>query len=205
MKDTFKKLELLLCGLMVFSMTIVAKAGEGNSTALKNTVILIIRHAEKPDSGDGLSPMGEQRAQLYANYFKHFTVDSAPLKIDSIFAAADSAGSHRPRLTVEPTSRALGIPINSSFKDKNFQKLADEIFSRPHGHAILISWHHEEIPQLVRALGANPNSLFPKAKWPGDVFGWVIQLRYDADGHLFDVKRINEHLLPDDSDKHALK
>ena len=51
---------------------------------------------------------------------------------------------------------------------------------------------------LLRALGADPNQVIPKSKWPDDVFGWLIQLRYDSAGNLIEAKRINEHLLPDD-------
>jgi hypothetical protein len=143
--------------------------------------------------------MGQQRAGLYVNYFQNYTVGSRPLKIDYIFAAADSSESHRPRLTVTPLAGALGLAIDSRFKDKQFAKLAAEICSRPHGRHILICWHHGEIPQLLHALGANPDTLIPKAKWPEQVFGWVIQLRYDENGRLVEVKRINENLLPDDS------
>ena len=39
----------------------------------------------------------------------------------------------------------------------------------------------------------------------GGVFGWVIELRYDANGRLAETRRINENLLPDDSDKQVLK
>ena len=51
---------------------------------------------------------------------------------------------------------------------------------------------------MLRALGADPKQVIPNGKWPEDVFGWLIQLRYDSDGHLIDAKRINEHLLPND-------
>jgi hypothetical protein len=172
--------------------------------ALQNTVILVIRHAEKPDDGDGLSAEGEVRARAYVNYFKNFSVDGQQLKLDYLFAAADSKGSHRPRLTIEPTSKALGLAIDTRFKNKDFQGLADEIRSKPHGKAILIAWHHGEIPELLDALDADTNKVLPNAKWPEDVFGWVIRFRYDPNGQLIDAKRINENLLPDDSSKHAL-
>jgi hypothetical protein len=201
-------MKFILCGLLTLMVATTSFARlypDKNPAALKNTVILIIRHAEKPDDGFDLSPAGQERAKLYVNYFKNYSIDSTPLKIDCIFAAADSKDSHRPRLTIEPFSKAAGLPIDDRFKDKDFQELADEILSKPHGQAILISWHHEEIPQLIQALGANPNQFFTNAKWPADVFGWVIQLRYDAVGHLIEAKRINENLMPDDSDKHTLK
>jgi len=202
------KFRSLLCGLLAMAIPIVALAGapvNGKSAALKNAVILVIRHAEKPASGLGLSPDGEIRAKAYVNYFKQFTIDGRPLKLDCIFAAADSKGSQRSRLTLEPTSQALGLAIDTRFKDKDFQKLADEIQAKPHGTGILIAWHHGEIPALLRAFGADSGQIIPNPKWPDEVFGWVIELRYDAEGHLMDVKRINEHLLPDDGDPAAEK
>ena len=200
------KLKMLLCGLLALAIpsAIFAKEHGEKPSALQNAVILIIRHAEKPDAGSGLSADGEARANAYVNYFKKLTIDGQPLKLDYIFAAADSKDSQRPRLTITPTSQVLGIAIDSRFKDKNFQALAAEIQSKPHGKTILISWHHEEIPSLLVALGADANQVIPKAKWPEDVFGWLIELRYDENGQLIETKRINENLLPDDSNKHTL-
>ena len=49
---------------------------------LHNSVIVIIRHAEKPADGDGLAPAGEARANAYVDYFKHFTVNSNSIHWD---------------------------------------------------------------------------------------------------------------------------
>ena len=195
------KFRLLFCGLLALAIPTAIPSEPphaGNVSALTNAVILVIRHAEKPDDGYGLSAAGETRANAYINYFKNFKIDGQPLKLDYLFAADDSKESHRPRLTLEPTAKALGLAIDSRFKDKHFQELADEIRSKPHGKAILIAWHHGQIPSLLRALGADPNQVIPKSKWPDDVFGWLIQLRYDFAGNLIETKRINEHLLPND-------
>src|SRR5579885_1483337 len=54
-------------------------ATEGHA-ALKDAVILIIRHAEKPEAGFELSPAGQKRAEAYPHYFKDFTLDSKPVK-----------------------------------------------------------------------------------------------------------------------------
>ena len=204
------KFKFLLGGLIALAISTAAFAHASEnekSSALKNALVLIIRHAEKPESGSGLSTNGQARAKAYVNYFKNFTntIDSQPLKINYIFAAADSKESHRPRLTIAPTSQALGLAIDSRFKDKNFQGLANEIRAQPHGRIILIAWHHGEIPSLVHALGGDPATVIPKAKWPEDVFGWVIELRYDACGRLVETKRINEKLLPDDLNQHSEK
>jgi hypothetical protein len=171
------------------------------SCPLQDVTILIIRHAEKPDSGQSLSPAGQKRAEAYIQYFKSFQVDAKPLKLDCLFATADSKGSQRPRLTLEPLGKALGLKIDNRFKNKNFQALVNEIQSTNHGKGILICWHHGEIPQLVRALGADPAKLLPEAKWPDGEFGWVLELHYDHEGHLIpgETKRINENLMPGDS------
>jgi hypothetical protein len=201
------KFNRLFCGLLALAIPAAAFAKtspDEKCSALSNAVILVIRHAEKPDDGDGLSAEGEARARAYVNYFKNFMIAGQPLQLDYLFAAADSKGSRRPRLTIEPASKTLGLPIDSRFKNKDFQELVDEIRSKPHGKAILIAWHHGEIPALLDALGADSNQVLPNAKWPEDVFGWVIQLRYDQNGQLIEARRINENLLPDDSGKHAL-
>jgi hypothetical protein len=195
------KLKLIFCGILVLAVStnIFAAPDTEKSSPLKNAVILIIRHAEKPEEGSGLTAEGEARARAYVNYFKNFTVNGQPLKLTWLFVAADSKNSQRPRLTIEPTSEALGLPMDTRFKDKNFQELADEIQSQPHGPGILIVWHHEKIPDLLQALGADPGKVIPNSKWPGAVFGWLIELRYDDKGQLSEIKRINEHLMPDDS------
>jgi len=204
-ESTFDRGVSLVCGLLIL-LAFTARSAEptvDGSPALKNAVVLIIRHAEKPDSGYDLSPAGYQRADAYPGYFKGLTVDSKPCKLDYVFATADSKGSHRPRLTVEPLGKAIGLQIDTRFANKKFQDMIDEIQTKDHGRHILICWHHGEIPNLVRALGANPDKLLPDGKWPNEVFGWMIQLRYDENGRLMpgETKRINEKLMPGDSEK----
>lgn len=193
---------LALTCFWLVAATIPAASGKGhkgeekepksNGTSLADATVLIIRHADKPESGDGLSPAGVARANTYANYFKNYQVDGVPIKLTALFAAADSKESHRPYLTIEPLSRATGLPINSKYKDKDFEALVNDLKSTYHGKDILICWHHGEIPNLLRALGADADQLVPGGKWPGDEYGWVIQLRFDKDAHLADSKRVVE-------------
>ena len=185
--------------LAIFWILTIYPVLAGDSPGLRDTTILIIRHAEKPEAGYELAPAGQERARAYVNYFKTFTLDGKPLTLDYLISAADSKGSHRPRLTIEPLSAATGLAIDHRFNDKEFQALADDLQSRPHGKHILICWHHGEIPQLVRALGADPVQLIHNAKWPEHVFGWVIELRYDGNGQLREAKQIDENLMPDDA------
>jgi hypothetical protein len=195
---------LLALWLTPFSMTAdPAPATPANQAfpALKDTVILIVRHAEKPETGFELSPEGEKRAAAYATYFQNFTVESQVLKPDYLFATADSKNSHRPRLTLEPLHQATGLKIDDRFGNKDVAGLVNEIEARPHGKVILIAWHHGSIPELVHDLGADTGTLFPKGKWPENVFNWVLELSFDHDGKLVPQKtrRIVEHLMPADS------
>jgi len=190
---------LVLCALLALAMPVLAKKGEHTGDGLKNAVILVIRHAEKPATGANLSPAGVERAQAYVDYFRRFTVDSQPLKLDYLYAAADSKESTRASQTLQPLGKALGLAVDARFAQDKTRKLADDIRRKPSGKQFLVCWHHGEIPQLVGALGADAGKLFPKKKWPDDVFGWVVQLRYDAAGQLVDARRIEENLMPDDS------
>ena len=172
---------------------------EVKSSPLKNAVILVIRHAEKPAAGQSLSAAGEARARAYADYFKHFSIGRQSCPPDYLFATADSTNSHRPRLTLEPLARDLGLKLDRRFNNNQFQALARELQTRPFGTNILICWHHGKIPQLLRALGADPQKLLPKGEWPDAVFGWLIQLRYDEHGRLFASERLNVNLSPADA------
>ena len=166
---------------------------------LQNSVIVLIRHAEKPGAGDALSPAGEARANAYVDYFTHFTVNSNAIHFDYLFAAKDSHESKRPRLTIKPLSKALGLGINTDFKDEAYARLADELHSRRYSNKnILVCWHHGKIPKLLAALGADPLHLLPNGKWPEDVFGWVLLLEYDENGHLNAAVK-DENLMPGDA------
>lgn len=181
-----------------FALTLAGFAQEGP----RDAVVLIIRHAEKSLTGPGLSFEGAQRSEAFRRFFRKFTVDSAPLRLDAIFATADSAESQRPRLTVGPVSRANKLQIDTRFANKDVAELANELRATQSGKQVLVCWHHGSIPDLLRALGAKPETLLPDGSWPAHVYDWVIQLRYDKDGHLIPEgsKRINQNLMRGDSE-----
>lgn len=157
---------------------------------LHNATILLMRHAEKPDApGDrDLSPEGLARAQALATYIpEHFG-----RKPDYLFAAADSANSARPRETLEPLSKMIGVPIDSSIDDKNYKQLANKLDDPQFdGKLVVIAWHHGKIPQLAASLGA-PEGSYPNP-WDGNVFNHIIELDYDENG-IPKVKDITEDI-----------
>src|SRR5437764_2290184 len=177
---------------VLFSSTL-AVAAESQSGP-KDAVVLVIRHAEDADSGNGISPLGEKRAEAYKNYFLKFAVDSRRLEPNVVLAAKDSKKSHRPRLTVEPFAKAAKLKIDTRFGNYQSDELAADLRANQRGKVILISWRHGNIPALLRALGANPASVLPGGKWPDPAFDWAIMLSYDKDGRLIPscTWRINE-------------
>jgi hypothetical protein len=186
--------------LAILFATALTRAADGQDGP-KDAVVLIIRHAENPENGHGLSPRGKERAQAYKNYFLNFTVDSKPLEPNVVFAANDSKHSHRPRLTVEPFAKAAKLQIDTRFHTNQSAELAATLRATEQGKRILICWRHSDIPNLLRALGANPEILLPRGKWPKHVYDWVILLSYDQNGQLIpaSTRRIDERLLPGDS------
>ena len=181
---------LAVGSLCLFPLAAWCKAEPGHGP--KNATVLIIRHAEKPETGDGLTPAGEARARAYAVYFRTFQFQDAPVKLDAIFAAADSKNSRRPRLTVQGLGSALGLPVETRYRDKEYEALADELRKSYDDRNVLVCWHHGVMLELLRAMGADPDTLLPGGKWPGDEYHWVIVLRYDENGILKAAQRVME-------------
>ena len=184
----------VFAAILAWALILSAHAQDGP----KNSVVLIIRHAEDGATDPGLTPSGQERADAYKNYFQNFTVDSKRLTPEVLFAAKDSKKSHRPRLTLEPFAKAAQLKIDTRFGNSQSADLAADLRANQQGKVILICWRHPYIPALVGALGADPKTFLPNGKWPGSVYNWVIQLSFDQDGHLIpsSSRRIDEHLMP---------
>jgi hypothetical protein len=149
---------------------------------LAHSTVLLIRHAEKPVRGKGLSPMGEARAESYAAYFPSLPLDRPGY--DFLFAAEDSHKSHRPRLTLTPLSERINVPIEMPWADKDYGPFAGMLLGKPdYTHKnIVICWHHGKILELASALMKNNEPPgWPQPPWPEDVFGWLLWISYDAD------------------------
>ncbi|HEY9678772.1 MAG TPA: hypothetical protein V6C76_12235 [Drouetiella sp.] len=172
-----------------------ANAQEQNRwPGLSDAVVLVIRHAEKPDSGDGLTPAGKQRAQAYVKYFEPFNDGKESFNVDALYATSDTSKSARPKLTLEPLSEAIGVPIDSRFGNYDGDFLVESLRKQKHGKHALIAWHHGHIPDLLRSLGADPTKLLPNGKWPATTYDWVIELKYDKNSKLLSSQRIQETL-----------
>lgn len=183
--------------LMVLTCSMVCAGAAGAQTPavdhLARETVLIVRHAEKPLIGKELTTQGEARARAYAHYFEPFTEDGLRFKVDALYGGADSDNSIRPRLTLEPLSRATGLKLDTTIGTKDPERLVRLLRTSVHGAHPLIAWRHGQIPSLLQAFGASAD-LIPGGKWPDDTYDWVVILTFDKEGHLRTQKLITEHL-----------
>src|SRR5205814_8985854 len=123
---------LFIAVFCVSTLTFAAHAQEGP----KNSVVLVIRHAEDADSGDGISPLCETRAEAYKNYFLNFTIDSKRLESKAGFAAKDSKKSYQPRLSLETMAKATKKRMDTRSKKNQSTDLPTNLRASRQGKLI---------------------------------------------------------------------
>ncbi|WP_265558830.1 hypothetical protein [Streptomyces hygroscopicus] len=174
-------------------------------SAVDGTVVMVIRHGEKPTSGrTGIDDSGRpDRKSLTARGWERaralpglFTAPRAGLaRPATVFAAADHgphAGAHRMRQTVTPLARHLRLTVDTDFAEGSEQQLAQAALTAP--RPVLICWEHTRIPAIVAGLGAVDAPGVPSV-WP-DRFDLVWVFRHRAGTWSF--TQVEQHLLPGD-------
>ena len=154
-------------------------------------------HAEKPDDSlgeNGLTALGQKRAEAYIKYFQPFHDGDVSLQISALYAGADSTSSIRPRLTLEPLSKASGLVLDKTISTKDPATMVALLRTHPHGRTPLICWRHGQLPALLSAFGVAPELLLPGGKWPDDVYDWVLVLQFDARGRVSSQRLLHEDL-----------
>jgi phosphohistidine phosphatase SixA len=154
--------------------------------------IYIIRHGEKPDGekDPNLAPKGYERAKALVHVIpQHFVTP------DFIWATAPTKKSRRPLETIQPLAESLHLTVQDKYSDEQFADLAQTLLSdsKYAGKNIVIAWHHGEIPNLAKALGAKD----APDKWNGEVFDRVWVLTY-TDGQV-QFQNLPQMALPGDS------
>jgi hypothetical protein len=181
-------------GATTGDVTVVAPA---TTPAVSRDVVIIIRHAEKPDGSapgldeDGheddssLTAVGWQRAQGLVDLFDPARGAprpglAAPQRIYAAGVTGDGEGQ-RTRETVAPLAAALGIPVDTDLGRGDEKKLVKDVIAQ--SGATLISWQHGGIPTIVEDFPSV--SPAPPTEWPDDRFDVVWTLTRTTDGWHF--------------------
>lgn len=160
--------------------------------------IIIFRHAEKPEVGNGLSAIGQNRAHMLPIYFDTNEILSEFGKPIAIYAAAPIKAnkSIRSIQTVISLATHFNLQINECFTKKNIHDLVENILGNPLyvGHTVVICWDRAGIPTIARLFGALESPVI----WEADVFDRTWVIRFDgSDATRF--KNLPQKLLPCDS------
>lgn len=166
MRISIKYLFIIIPAIALF-MCLTA----GVSFAQHSLKIIIIRHAEKPAQGDNLSCAGMDRAlKLTAVLVARFGTPNF------LYAAAPSLGkatkSMRMLQTISPLAIKYNLPVNTNYSVEQTKGLAANIIKKS-GNVVVV-WEHNELPQLLTALGVNAK----KFKWKSDDFDsiWIVSV-----------------------------
>ena len=173
-------------------------------------LVMVIRHGEKPDGSTGgvdaqghddshsLTPTGWQRANRLVDLFDPVPGPPRPglARPVAIYAATanDNGDGLRTRETVTPLADRLGITVNTTFGKGEERALVADVTARP--GPTLISWQHEEIPNIAKAFPSTTPD--PPSDWPDDRYDVVWTFTRTADGWHF--AQLPELLLPGDRD-----
>jgi broad specificity phosphatase PhoE len=182
--------------------------GTSSDVAAQGTVVMVIRHGEKPDGSDpgvdaqgkkddsSLTAVGWQRAEALADLFDPTSGPLRPglARPTAIYAsgANDDGEGKRPRETVAPLAQRLGITVNTDYGKGDEKALVENATGRP--GPVLICWQHGELPDIAAAFpGVTPA---PPTDWPGDRFDVIWTFTRTADGWQF--AQLPELVLPQD-------
>jgi len=150
-------------------------------TNATSRMVLVMRHAEKPDdeTDPNLSPAGVARAKRLVTY-----IPETFGKPDLVIAASISKHSERPFETVNPLALSCGLEVRMPCADAQFAELAQRMFTDPKYlvPSSVVCWHHGGIPGLMKALGAARGS-YPDP-WDPRVFNLILRSEFTGDGRL---------------------
>lgn len=143
--------------------------------------LIVLRHAEK--SGDRSDPHlslpGRNRAEALVRY-----IPATFGKPEFLIAARTSLRSRRPVETLEPLAAALQLEVGAKFDDADYDDLIEALRDkkRYRGKLGVICWRHSELPSLLAALGAAPET-FP-APWDEADYTTLVELTFPGTGEV---------------------
>jgi len=119
--------------------------------------VMLIRHAEKPASGNDLSAMGWRRAECIRDLFqKNETLFPKKIYAQKASKKNDETipDSRRQIETVAPLARALGYTIDNRFTSFEIDDLCKDIAGLSEDQfPVLVSWNHDGIKNFLINFG----------------------------------------------------
>lgn len=168
-----------------FGSVLTAPADAAPAAKSAQNLIMMIRHGEKPpDSGKpyGITPDGTEddhsltvagwtRAGALVGLFApdNGEVPAGLRKPDRIYASGAGEKGQRPIQTVTPLAAKLNYKLDTDYGKGDEKKLAAEIAKL--SGTTLVSWEHEQMPDIIAALGTV--SPAPPSSWPDNRYDMV--------------------------------
>ena len=177
------------------------------------SVILLIRHAEKPDAynlgidstgandPESLSVRGWQRAGALLGLFGSTPLPrpariyaSAPLRLRKL-PGKIGARSKRSAQTVSVLAAKRGLDVNIAFTRGQEQIFGAELTRFDEG-TTLVCWPREGLPLIAAAILGKPDGI--PAIWPSDCFDIVWRLVRETPAAAWTFDQVCQRLLPGD-------
>ena len=156
--------------------------------------VVIIRHGEKPDTGNNLSCAGLNRALALPAVLDTVIGKPGYTYVPTIGTGDKKTSSVRMFQTVTPFAVKNNLPVNSKYDEADTTAVAIDVKKKK--GKVLMVWEHGNIPGLARNLGVKGN-----LSWPGSDFDsiWIIDFKgTDSKGNALEpVLTIEkEHITP---------
>ena len=144
--------------------------------------VVIIRHGEKPPSGNNLSCTGLNRSLALPAVLDTVTGIPDYTYVPTIGTGKKKTSGVRMFQTVTPFAVQKDLMVNSQYNETDTAGVAEDV--RKKRGMVLMVWEHSNIPGLARNLGVLGN-----LSWSGKDFGsiWIIDFsKTDSKGKVKD-------------------
>jgi hypothetical protein len=195
-------LRLVAAGTALAAAATVLAGCAGQSSQAEppvGTVVMIIRHGEKPDKSEGLTGIdasgnkakssltaaGWERARSLVDVFapEEGPPRAGLTKPTAIFASGSNSDGEgaRTRETIAPLAEHLGVTVNTDFGKGDESAMVAKVLAQP--GPTLICWQHGEIPAIADSF--KTVSPTPPSTWPDDRYDVIWTLTKTATGWNF--------------------
>ena len=159
--------------------------------------IVLIRHGEKPETGDELSTQGWARAQALPELFKRpeFNQFGNPAALYAMNKKGKN-GSIRAIQTLKYVSQVFNLALNTDYTKDQVADLVKDIKKNDEydGKMIVICWEHKVLIDIAMEFGVKE-----PVSWPAEQFDRAWILDFSPTGQLQNFRDLPQKLLPFDS------